>query len=66
MYTEFLTLYTSGFLVILEVLSVIIWIDKIQISYYISVDVERHLHLFFHNKGDGKHNDLRSDAVSPY
>ena len=22
------------------------------VSYYISVDVERHLHLFFYNKGD--------------
>ena len=31
---------------------------KYPISYYISVDVERHLHLFFYNKGD-----RRSDVI---
>ena len=32
--------------------------NQIPISYYISVDVERHLHLFFYNKGD-----RRSDVI---
>ena len=31
---------------------------KFLFSYYISVDVERHLHLFFYNKGD-----RRSDVI---